>query len=401
MAGFLHNLKWSVFDRVITPWNVLRLRRKKKIRVLFVLTELSIWKSERLYLKMREHPKFEPILGITPTIADSQDHYDNILDYCRKKNYPFAEISKGQTLVQQTKADIIILPQPYESIYYQQHWITKNMSALYCCIPYAMHTILEDWSINNNYYEHCWQYYFENEETANEYKVRMKNKGRNLITTGIPIMDDFLEGNNLENPWKNTSPKKRIIYAPHHTINSKENQNLKGINYATILEHGEFMLDMAKKYKDKVHFAFKPHPYLKKKLIKVWGEERTEAYYREWEEMENSQLESGKYIGLFTFSDAMIHDCSSFTVEYYYAHRPVMYLVKDSHHAENGTKMLKEAFRLHYHGHTQEEIEQFIQNVINGKDVMSEERETFYKKYLVPPSAKSACDNIIDAILEK
>ena len=402
MAGFLHKLKWYTFDKVITPWNLFRLRRKKKIRVLFILTELSIWKSERLYLKMREHPRFEPILGITPTIADSKDHYDNMLAYCREKKYPFVEISQDKTLVSQTDADILLYPQPYQGIYYPFHRMVRNYRALFLCVPYAMHTILEDWSINNMYYVHCWQYYFENEITADEYRQRMENGGRNLVVTGLPVMDDFLDEDKCgENPWKNNSPKKRIIYAPHHTINNKENRNLKGINYATILEFGDFMLDMAKKYKDKVHFAFKPHPYLKKKLIKVWGEERTEAYYREWEEMENSQLESGQYIGLFTYSDAMIHDCSSFTVEYFYAHRPVMYLVKDSHHAENGTKMLKEAFRLHYHGHNQEEIEQFIQNVINGKDVMSEERETFYKNYLVPPSDKSACDNIIDAILTK
>ena len=56
----------------------------------------------------------------------------------------------------------------------------------------------------------------------------------------------------------------------------------------------------------------------------------------EWESLSNAQLETGKYVDLFMTSDAMIHDCGSFTIEYHYTLKPVMYLVKGEEH----TKMM-------------------------------------------------------------
>ena len=42
-----------------------QLRKKPQISVLFIVAEASTWKSEILYQKMLEHPRFQPILGIT------------------------------------------------------------------------------------------------------------------------------------------------------------------------------------------------------------------------------------------------------------------------------------------------------------------------------------------------
>ena len=59
----------------------------------------------------------------------------------------------------------------------------------------------------------------------------------------------------------------------------------------------------------------------------------------------------------------------------------------------------KSAFELHYMGKNEQDIEQFINNVINEVDTKRDERLTFYKEYLLPPYGKSASDNIINAIL--
>ena len=44
-------------------------------------------------------------------------------------------------------------------------------------------------------------------------------------------------------------------------------------------------------------------------------------------------------------------------------------------------------------------IEKFVQNVIDDIDPRKEEREQFFKDYLLPPHGRSACENIIAAIL--
>lgn len=97
----------------------------------------------------------------------------------------------------------------------------------------------------------------------------------------------------------------------------------------------------------------------------------------------------------------MIHDCSTFTQEYMYANRPVMFLVKDSHHTDNLNDFAKTTFNFHVHGWNKEDIERFVIDVINGRDEKKKEREAFYGEAMLPPHGKSACENIINAILGK
>ena len=159
------------------------------------------------------------------------------------------------------------------------------------------------------------------------------------------------------------------------------------------------MLEMRDKYRDKVYFVFKPHPSLRLKLSQYWGEDATKIYYSRWEKPGISHVEEGKYLSLFKHSDAMIHDCGSFTVEYLYTGNPVMYLVRDNNHTDNMIPYAREAFDLHFKAFSKEDIEQFILDVIAGKDSRAEERKAFLEKNLLPPHRKTACENIINAIL--
>jgi len=56
------------------------------------------------------------------------------------------------------------------------------------------------------------------------------------------------------------------------------------------------------------------------------------------------------------------------------------------------------AYNVHYHARTEEDIEDFVKNVIAGNDEMREAREQFKQKYLLPPNNQSASKNIFDEI---
>ena len=47
-----------------------------------------------------------------------------------------------------------------------------------------------------------------------------------------------------------------------------------------------------------------------------------------------------------------------------------------------------------------EDVRNFILNVINDIDVKYEERSVFFKEELLPPNGITACENIINDILE-
>lgn len=376
------------------PQKVKAIRCKEKIKVAFMLFELGSWKTESLYKSMLEHGRFDPIIIVTPSL---ENYYATsiLIEYLKRSNYSYIYAGDVYDL-SELNIDIMFYQKPYKSCYMMQHWCEHNKEILYCFIEYGLHTICDAQWANPKLNGYLWQNYFENEDTALEFKKIMRYPDSITITGYLPF--DRLFGKIKCNPWKNHGTKKRIIYAPHHSF--KENHS-HGLQYATFLEYGEYILELAKKYKNKVQWAFKPHPRLYDKLVSIWGQERTDKYYQEWGNNEYGQVELGVYEDLFMTSDAMIHDCSTFTIEYHSTQKPVLYLFDgcEPQCMENLTSCTKQALDLHYKAYNKEQIEEFILNVISNKDPMLMSRKVFCESNLRPPYNKTAAQNILNSIL--
>ena len=78
---------------------------------------------------------------------------------------------------------------------------------------------------------------------------------------------------------------------------------------------------------------------------------------------------------------------------------PVMYVVRNERRTDNVNECARRSFYLHYHGHNIAEIKDFVEMVIDGRDKRKAERVDFVRHYLRAPHGKSACQNIINAIL--
>ena len=164
------------------------------------------------------------------------------------------------------------------------------------------------------------------------------------------------------------------------------------------------MQEVAKLYADRIQFVFKPHPRLYTELCEheEWGEEKTNAYYEAWKTMDNTQLQTGEFVDLFMTSDAMIHDSGSFSVEYHYSGKPVMYVADNiEEQILNKNELGEKAMRLHYIAKTKQDIIDFIENVVlNGEDPMKQEREQFKQDYLLPPNGKTVAQNMADVLIK-
>lgn len=377
------------------PYRINRIRKQEKIKVAFHLINLGAWKTEELYRLMLKHPRFEPYLIISKNTEE--DDRENIIHYCRQKGYSFHEIDfPNQRIWDVCYPDIAFYQKQYDDTFASLTEMLKFHKTLFCFVIYGFHSSIEEWSYKWPYLEKCWQIYYENETLRRQYAKLLDSKIPNTFATGLPMMDELLiSKNDVPNQWKSHSPeKKRIIYAPHHSINPEN-----WWQSSTFLELGDEMLHLAEKHSDKIQWAFKPHPLLRYKLNKIWGKDRTDKYYQRWTEVEWSQYEEDKYLGLFKHSDAMIHDCGSFILEYLYTGNPVMYLVKDENIDSKWNETYQKAYHLHYKAKTTEEIERFIQNVISGKDNLKAKREAFMDENLIPPFGQTASQNIIDCIL--
>lgn len=372
------------------PIRVHQIRKKDIINVAFVISDLGKWKTELLFRAMQVHTRFSPKIYVVPYSYEDNNDIAYLLDYLDKNDYPYQKMGINQKFAKRLRPDILFFQEPYSGN------ILRNILSLYCFVPYAFHTTDAKWFIDTPMLNIAWQVYYENSLAVKYVSSIMKNRGRNCYVTGLPYSDMFRQPLSLyPNPWKKQDgKKKRIIWAPHHTINSD-----RFVCHSTFLEYFELILSLAQKYKDDIQIAFKPHPLLKNKLYRIWGIENTDNYYSRWESGENTQLIMGNYVPLFLYSDAMIHDCGSFTVEYHYTKKPVMYLVNEKFHVDNLNEFGRRAFDLHYLGRSAKEIEAFITNIIEGKDDLKNARERFYQECLLPPNGNNASDNIINSIL--
>lgn len=399
-----NSLSYRSFD-VLIPYYRLKqnyrirdIRKKERIRVLFVIAELGSWKTEILYLAMLNHPRFEPLLGVT-TSQEVSGSKAKLIDYLIKKGYFYIDIDSIAHNIQNINPDIIFYYKPYVSSYPSGLFIEKNRKPVVCQINYAFNQGGTAEPYLHQIRKYAWREFVENRlvlETMTSLKgVYTGNK----VVTGTPMQDILLlPKDNFEDPWKDKTGRKRIIYAPHHSL---KGTNGGFIEYSTFLENGDFILELAKKYSDRVTWAFKPHPTLYPKLVNLWGKEKTDAYYNAWVNLGIGQLELGEYVGLFKHSDAMIHDSCSFIAEYMYTHKPVMFLEKKHRTADE--MLLGEfgysSYKLHYHGQNFKQIKDFVDDVINYRDPNMEQRTTFFDEYLLPPNGKTACENIINEIL--
>ena len=393
--GAIKTVKWRIFHAYLSL-RVWQIRRKDKIRFGFLLQELTQWKSESLFKAMLTHPRFDPVLCISPSLgypgAESA-----LIDYCKTRGYDYCLLDPDKTIVEQIDLDFVVPEKPYQREMHALHQIDSNKQIPFVVIPYYLSTITENWVVNQRLNLLCWRQFVDNESCRKDWAKVHWLKGLTYAVTGLPIMDELLTPKDaLPDVWPVTDGRKRIIYAPHHTI---ADMHWQGIGYSTFLDYCETMLELRDKYQDRVYFVFKPHPSLRKRLLKLWGEDITNAYYQKWEKPGASHVELGKYLSLFKYSDAMIHDCGSFTVEYLYMDNPVMYLVRDDAHSDNMIPYAREAFNLHYKGKVVSDIERFILDVIEGYDPLKEKREIFKRQHLLPPNNRMACENIIHSIL--
>lgn len=393
LRNIVYRYFYGAYHSLYVPILARRIRKLERIKVLFVLFDLGMWKTEALYLLMLAHSRFKVMIMVEP--SGNKEETDNLKDYLERNDYNYLMLSERETIKDTFHPDIIFYQQPYGTFEKRNEYY-HNLYALFCYVNYAFHS-------NNLAQSHkpplnnlAWQNYIENKSVMNTLPSLMPNKARNCLLTGLPMTDIYLHPSNNPDPWKpQTHPKKRIIYAPHHTISNQE-----WIHYSTFLSNCDVMLELAQKYSNEVQFAFKPHPILRSKLNQMWGKEKTDHYYDQWASMENTQLEEGQYASLFIHSDAMIHDCASFSIEYHYTQHPVMYLLREEHKDSQINEFAKTAYDLHYKGYTADDIDNFIQMIIAGDDPMAPQRKKFYNDYLKLPFGKSASENIIKCILD-
>ncbi len=391
-----------------------KIKHKEKINVAFLLINTSIWKYQHVYFLFKNNTRYNPVVFICPYMFYGDQNMEQEMERAylsmEAKGYDVKKTrdSDGEWLdiKKDFQPDLVFFCTPY-NLSLPQYNFHHYLDTLTCYVPYGFNSSnLFHFHYNKEIQNFCWRYFVETPMHKKFAQKHSQQKGKNVIVTGFPGMDGLLDKIiPKDGVWKNSEKnKKRIIFAPHHTIPDPTGKlNYKNhLNYSTFLDYADFMLETAKKYENKINFSFKPHPVLRDKLNMLWGEKKTTNYYQKWKNMSNGQLDEGNYIDLFATSDAMIHDCGSFVMEYLYTGKPVLFLMKGEKIIEEFNEMGKEALETLYQGRKKSQVIDFIESVVlQEKDIKKEVRNAFFNRVAQPPNNALASENIYNYIINQ
>ena len=373
---------------------VRKISQKRPVKVVFFATNVSMWRYQWVYEHMKNDSRFKVDIVLSPSIHYARAQQENDLRQMREffasQGVDFVDwkLEQGEDAVDiktTIDPDILFYAQQYDGNLTPKHEYCNFLDKLLCLVPYGIGPSFTHWFYDTPFHNLAWRLYYPSPIEMEDARLLAFNKARNARMSGYSIYDDY-RAPLTEDPWKPLDgARKRIIWAPHFTLPT----SVAHYHRANFLWMADVMVQLARKYEDRFQFAFKPHPKLLTELYKNrdWGKEKTDAYYKLWQTMPNTQLETGAFAPLFKTSDALIHDSNSFSVEYMFVNKPALYITQDMETLRDSVpKLGKHAFDAHYVAADEKEIENFLLDVVaGGNDPLEPVRRNFYDQFLKPP----------------
>ena len=301
---------------------------KRKIKVGFLVNEPAKWQYQSLYEEMEKSDYFEPVVLVTQLLMQhkrKKNFYKNIEECYQffsskniKARYAYDIQKKIYLSPDKFDVDILFYPQPYE-IAKVQHPAVVSKFMLTCYVPYGMHLVDYSNSYTDWFHLWLWLMFMENNYQVESSSKIIKQKINNYSIVGYPKLDAY---HDTECSCVKKHNKPVIIYAPHHSFEKE------GLSCATFQYNGKDILSLAKKYRNKINWVFKPHPRFKTAVISngIMSEQEINEYYEAWEKL-GMIHDTGNYIDLFKSSEGMITDCVSFLGEYLPSGNPLFHLL--------------------------------------------------------------------------
>lgn len=382
------------------------LKEKSQIKVIFIVIHRSVWKTDAVFQAMQADPLFEPRILIVPTLgrdlAWARAEFQQAEAFFNQKKYPVSSVSPEDnvetaiTVLRDLNADIVFFTNQNNLTfttfydYVLGHYLT-------CYVPYAINVSrLNNYQANYNmpFHNLVWRIFIPHSVANKNYRRVQAIHGRNVTVTGYSALEALVtEDRERVDQWKPLGLK-RVIWAPHHTV------DMPALPYANFLRYADYFLELVEKYSGRVQWCFKPHPLLKPKLLKHpdWGLQRTEKYFNFWLSRPHTQLELGQYANLFRNSDAMIHDSGSFLAEYLYVNKPVLYLWSSPGVTTFFNEFGLEALAACERADTEDDICEFIEDLIADKDVGHGKRRVFLNNHPVAINGTLPSERILQEL---
>ena len=387
LANFVSPETYNSFIERVFKKSVELIRRKDKIKVGFVLYDSSMWSGDDLYNYFAADEKFEPTIFLClrndkpKTEIMEKDFWHGVEQFKSRGLNVVAVNDKNFSVPEQ---DLLIFLTPYfetlPNAFQLSNFTARNLIAY---MPYSI--TISRWYVQFSLpiMYIAWKVFLETKISLDLFSQKCPQGAQHGFYSGYSKLDAFYKNlNDFKFNWKMTrSDAKKIIWAPHWSIN-------EGVLCSTFQWNYKFMYLFASEHPE-ISWVVKPHPNLLFSAVKS-GLFRTtkdfEAYLQAWNDLPNAQVYTGAYYqDMFATSDGMIHDSCSFTAEYQYVNKPMIFLTRDTQKfSELGEEILRASYLVD--GQDLDAIAALIQRIfIEGDDFKAAERKEIFDKYLNYP----------------
>jgi hypothetical protein len=356
--------------------NLKNIAGRRKIRVLFHVSNPCKWHGYALYKLFAENENFDPLVlasgvkvsGAQSGTADgcSGDDVSYLRSCGMRVEEAHCRLTNECVAMAHFSPDIVIYHNPW-GIDPKQGVIHAASHALTCYIPYCCHMMISEFDYMERFHRLLWKYFVESEAHVESYRMRFA--ADNCVAVGNLHLDRYAtESPDASKFWKDRSPtKKRIIYAPHFTFNASHMM-------ATFRENGRFMLSMASMYPDTT-WVLRPHPDFDMHAVcdGIMTASELKEYYGAWEKY-GTTFRGAEYIDLFKTSDCLITDCISFLADYLPTGKPVFFL-RSSRQSVDFNDFGKKIVDAYYQINSNADLDRLFSRVIvRGDDFMEKQR---------------------------
>ena len=391
---------------------VARIRRNvargRRIRVGFMVSEFEKWNGDQLVQQLETNGLFDWSFAVcSSNRAAKLSRQDRAMEFAHQlavfKNIGRVEFSlydadvDGDTPVEDCDFDVVFLQQPWAMTDFPRRLIGKSL----CVYMHYGFMMMANHGMHYNiasFHSYLWRYFTQTEMHRKMHLRYDPSAGDKLVVTGYPKLDVYREKAAERSgceiwPRHLDSERKRVIFAPHHSI---QNPRLK---MATFPWSGAVLSGLRDETPD-VDWIYKPHPTLALSVerAKLMSRAAYEGYVDDWRGRDNSAVyDSGGYFNLFRTSDALITDCGSFLAEYLPTGKPIIWLVSDETIGLNEAGVaLAEAF---YWVHNEAELRATFRRVVSeGNDPLATKRRDAIARIL--PAGKGASAAVVDFLRE-
>ena len=379
-----------------------KLRAGGRVKAVFFVSSASMFPARPLFEAMLADPAFDAFVCVIPDLRWHDKSPIPALEACEDEMLAVFPEDRVITVRPDEfglwpdvlgDVDIVCYPSPYEmsDFRYNPHYaVGRNILSV--CVNYGFYRSVYDRQVmGGQSYAYMWKAFFECEATMTEYQAYSAIGGANGDLVGYVKMD------RLARIAPVPHERKRILVAPHHSVEGGTN---KMLSLANFVRYADFFLRLPDCYPE-IDFVFRPHPFLFKIMARpvIWGQARVDDYIERLRAKPNViWSDGGDYFQEFAESDGCIQDCGSYLVEYLYTGKPCCYMLKSSKDIEEkfaplGQKCLEHCYIAYDTG----AIDAFIRDVIvGGRDPKADARKAFAKTVAVnyPNAAQVALDHI-------